>query len=274
MQLAALLRLVRYLGEASGDTGLLKRPCEAVASIEASVAPVWRHRFQAHRAAFEHGLQPVDAAIALSQARGSAEAVARTVAHTQGPAALHAAWCIVDEPKLLSPAAASRTNEIAPRAAVRESCMGDGDEPVLLPKPNDSLPVLKSNSARGLEARHGEAQELVEEDALVRVASAFRHELEAAVRRHRVAVRCYYTIEVASVTSAQSVLVRLLVDVLDREVCWAVRRRLGQALAPWLEASFWAGGSLQRAAGSRVAPSEALMLGAEIRRNAPRKFHG
>jgi hypothetical protein len=76
------------------------------------------------------------------------------------------------------------------------------------------------------------------------------------------------------VTSAQSVLVRLLVDVLDREVCWAVRRRLGQALAPWLEASFWAGGSLQRAAGSRVAPSEALMLGAEIRRNAPRKFHG
>jgi hypothetical protein len=127
---------------------------------------------------------------------------------------------------------------------------------------------------RGAEARYADAHKLVEEDAVVRVASAFWHELEAAVPRHRMAVRYCYTIEVASETCAQSVLVRLLVDVLDREVCWAVRRRLGQALAPWLETSFWAGGSLQRAPGSRVAPSEALMLGAEIRRNAPRKFHG
>ena len=46
--------------------GLAATLRKAVASIEASVAPVWRHRFEAHRAAFEHGLQPVDAAIALS----------------------------------------------------------------------------------------------------------------------------------------------------------------------------------------------------------------
>ena len=60
--------LVRYLGEASGDTGSLQRYGKAVTSIQASVAPVWRHRFEAHRAAFEHGLQLIDAAIPLSQA--------------------------------------------------------------------------------------------------------------------------------------------------------------------------------------------------------------
>ncbi|HWY84745.1 MAG TPA: hypothetical protein VNY10_22890, partial [Roseiarcus sp.] len=79
MRLAALLLLVRYLGEASGHAGSLQRCGKAVASIEASVAPVWRHRFEAHRAAFEHGLQPVDAAIALSQTLGPAEAVGRAV---------------------------------------------------------------------------------------------------------------------------------------------------------------------------------------------------
>ena len=67
--------LVRYLSKASGDAGSVKGPCEAIASIEASVAPVWRHRFEAHRAAFEHRLQPVDAAIALSQALASAKGI-------------------------------------------------------------------------------------------------------------------------------------------------------------------------------------------------------
>ena len=99
MRLPALLLLIRYLGKASGDTGLLKRPCKAVASIEASVAPVWRHRFEAHRAAFEHRLQPVDAAIALSQTLGPAEAVGRAVAHAELFEAEPAAWCIVDEPE-------------------------------------------------------------------------------------------------------------------------------------------------------------------------------
>jgi hypothetical protein len=75
------LLLVGYLGEASDDAGSLQRPCEAVASIKAPVAPVWRHRFNAHWGAFEHGLQPVDAAIALLQARGSTEAVSRAIAH-------------------------------------------------------------------------------------------------------------------------------------------------------------------------------------------------
>jgi hypothetical protein len=103
MRVAALLLLVRYLGEASGDTGSLQRACKAVASIEASVAPVWRHRFEAHRAAFEHGLEPVDAAIALSQTLGPAEAVRRAVAHAELFEAEPAAWCIVDEPKPLGP---------------------------------------------------------------------------------------------------------------------------------------------------------------------------
>src|SRR5271166_3473155 len=83
MRLAAWLVLIRYLGEASGDTGSLQRCGEAVASIEASVAPVWRHRFEAHRAAFEHGLQSIDAAITLSQTLSAAEAIGRTVAHAE-----------------------------------------------------------------------------------------------------------------------------------------------------------------------------------------------
>jgi len=56
MRVAASLLLVRYLGEASDYTGLLQRCGKAVESIKASVAPVWRHRFEAHRSAFEHGL--------------------------------------------------------------------------------------------------------------------------------------------------------------------------------------------------------------------------
>jgi hypothetical protein len=54
------------------------RVCRRVSAStenEVSVAPVWRHRFEAQRAAFEHGLQLVDAAIALSQALRSAEGV-------------------------------------------------------------------------------------------------------------------------------------------------------------------------------------------------------
>ena len=56
IRLAALLMLVRNLGKASEDAGSLQRPREADASIETSVAPVCRHRFEAQRAAFEHGL--------------------------------------------------------------------------------------------------------------------------------------------------------------------------------------------------------------------------
>ena len=106
--------LIRYLGEASGDAGSLQRRCEAVASIEASVAPVRRHRFEAHRAAFEHGLQLVDAAIALSQTLGPAEAVSGAIAHAKLFEAEPAAWRIVDEPKLLGPSAALGAEEIGP----------------------------------------------------------------------------------------------------------------------------------------------------------------
>ena len=41
------------------------------------------------------------------------------------------------------------------------------------------LPVLKPDRARGLEARYADANEFIEEDAAVRVASAFWHELKA-----------------------------------------------------------------------------------------------
>ena len=63
---------------------------------------------EAHRAAFEHSLQPVDAAIALSQTLGPAEAVGRTVAHAELFEAEPTAWCIVDQPKLLASGPALR----------------------------------------------------------------------------------------------------------------------------------------------------------------------
>ncbi len=56
--------------------------------------------------------------------------------------------------------------------------MSNADEFVLLAERYEDLPVLKSDHARGLEARRGEAHEFIEEDAVVRVASAFRHEFE------------------------------------------------------------------------------------------------
>jgi hypothetical protein len=52
----------------------------------------------------------------------------------------------------------------------------------LSPEGDDAMPVLKPDRAHGLQARRGEGHELIEEDAAVRVASAFRHELKATPR--------------------------------------------------------------------------------------------
>ena len=71
----SLLTRVRQLVEASEDAGSQQRPHEAVPSIEASGAPVWRRRFEAQRAAFEHGLQLIDAMIALPEALASTEGI-------------------------------------------------------------------------------------------------------------------------------------------------------------------------------------------------------
>ena len=60
--------------------------------------------------------------------------------------------------------------------------MGDADELLFVTEGDSAMPVLKPNSARGLEARYAYANEFIEEDAAVRVASAFRHELMAMPR--------------------------------------------------------------------------------------------
>jgi hypothetical protein len=60
--------------------------------------------------------------------------------------------------------------------------MSDTDEFVLLAERYEGLPVLKPDRARGLQARYPDANKLIEENAAVRVASAFRHELKAAPR--------------------------------------------------------------------------------------------
>ena len=69
--------------------------------------------------------------------------------------------------------------------------MSDADEFVLLAERYDDLPVLELDRPRGLEARRGQAHEFIEEDAAIRVASAFRHELKAAPRPPP--VRYHYT---------------------------------------------------------------------------------
>ena len=56
--------------------------------------------------------------------------------------------------------------------------MSNADEFVLVTERYEDLPVLKSDRARGLEARHADASKFIEENAVVRVASAFRHELK------------------------------------------------------------------------------------------------
>ena len=55
--------------------------------------------------------------------------------------------------------------------------MSDADEFGLLAERYVGRLVLKPNQARGLEARYAEANKLVEEDATVRVDSAFWHDL-------------------------------------------------------------------------------------------------
>ena len=109
---------------------------------------------------------------------GSAEAVARTVAHTQGPAALHAAWCVVDEPELFCPSSRIGAAKIGPRSAVPKVRMSDADEFVLLAERYDDLSVLELDSARGLEARHPDANKLIEENAAICIVPALWHELK------------------------------------------------------------------------------------------------
>ena len=91
--------------------------------------------------------------------------------------------------------------------------MGDADAfaafaaMVLVAEGDESVPVLKSDSSRGLQARRGEAQELVEENAAVRVASAFRHEFEATLGPNHYCAVSYYHITtkaIATTTSARS----------------------------------------------------------------------
>ena len=62
--------------------------------------------------------------------------------------------------------------------------MGEADELLFVTEGDNAVPVLEPDSARGLEARRGKAHELVEENAVVRVASAFWHELKATLARH------------------------------------------------------------------------------------------
>ena len=179
MRLAALLMLIRYLGEASGDTGSLQRRGKEATSVEAPVAPAWRHRFEAQRTAFEHGLQSIDAAIPLPQSLSAAEAVSGTITHAELFEAEPAAWCIVDEPELSASGSALRAAKVGPRAAVRERRMSDADELGLLAERYASPLVLEPDRVRRLEARYADAKEFVEENAVVRVDSAFRHEIKA-----------------------------------------------------------------------------------------------
>ena len=77
--------------------------------------------------------------------------------------------------------------------------MGDADAfavfnaVVLVAEGDNAMRVLKSDSARGLEARYADAHKFVEENAAVRVASAFRHELKATPRPNVCGIRIPHT---------------------------------------------------------------------------------
>jgi hypothetical protein len=64
--------------------------------------------------------------------------------------------------------------------------MREADEFGLLAERYVGPLVLKPNQARGLEARYADANEFIEEDATVRVSSAFWHEFKAmlGLRHH------------------------------------------------------------------------------------------
>jgi hypothetical protein len=60
--------------------------------------------------------------------------------------------------------------------------VSDADEFGLVAERYDGLPILDPDHVRGPEARRGDAHEFIEEDAAVRVTSAFRHELNVTPR--------------------------------------------------------------------------------------------
>jgi hypothetical protein len=62
--------------------------------------------------------------------------------------------------------------------------MSDADEFGLLAERYAGPLVLNPDHARGLEARYADANELVEEDASIRVGSAFGHEFKATLVRY------------------------------------------------------------------------------------------
>ena len=62
--------------------------------------------------------------------------------------------------------------------------MGDADELLFVAEGDDAMPVLKPDRARGPQARRGEAQEFIEEDAAVRIAPRFGMNLRLRLARH------------------------------------------------------------------------------------------
>ncbi len=140
-----------------------------------------RHRFEAHRATFEHGLQSIDAAIALPQTLGPAKAVGRAVVHAELFEAEPATRRALGEPKLFASGSALRAAKVGPRAAVWELRMSHADELGLLAERYDGPLVLKPNHV-ALRRETLSANKFIEEDAAVRIDRAFWHELKVTPR--------------------------------------------------------------------------------------------
>ena len=62
--------------------------------------------------------------------------------------------------------------------------MSDADEFVLLAERYEGLPVLKSDSARGAEARYADAHKLIEENAVSASLPRFGMNLRLRLARH------------------------------------------------------------------------------------------
>ena len=59
--------------------------------------------------------------------------------------------------------------------------MGEADELLFVTEGDDAMPVLKPDRARGPQTRYAYANEFIEEDAAVRVASALWHEFDVTL---------------------------------------------------------------------------------------------
>ena len=121
--------------------------------------------------------------VALSKTLGSTEAVSATVPDVHGVAAFEAARRVVDQVERSRQPGASRTDKIAPTAALRKMNVSRADELLLAVRERDDggSPRWIDDPHRP-EARDAHAVELIEKTAMIGIGAALAHGPEATLR--------------------------------------------------------------------------------------------